>query len=386
MKGKRAGEKSGTAEGVYRDLQKHLDKQPIGYPATKSGVEVSLLKRLFSPEEVGLATRLSYKPRPPREIYEAAGETGMSLDEMEAMLDRMMKKGVIGHMERGGERLFFNLPLLVGMYEGQLYRLTPEFLKDFDRYTSSRSFGLEFLGTAVPQMRTIPVGRSIHPEHHITTHDHLQAIIEQTEAPIVINECICRKAAALKGKSCSKTTRLETCMAFGDTAKNCLRSGFGREISKEEALEIARLNESDGLVLQPSNTREVEFVCACCGCCCGMLSVHKMLPKPADFWASNYYASVDPETCTACGTCVERCEVGAVSVNDSLGASVVDLSRCLGCGNCVSTCPGESIRLLRKEKETTPPENLEDLYGTIMAGKKGVAGKIALAARLMLKR
>jgi len=241
-------------EGIYRDLQKHLNKQPVGYPATKSGAEIRLLKRLFNPEEARLAMKLSYKPSSINDIYEVVKESGMSFNDMATMLDEMMKKGAIGHLEKEGTRYFFNIPLVVGMYEGQLNRLTPEFLADFDKYTSDKAFGLEFLSTELPQMRTIPVERSIKPEHHVTTYDHLTELITGKDGPIVINECICRIAADLRGKPCKKTTRLETCMALGDIAKNCLRAGIGREISKEEALDIARQNEADGLMLQPSNT------------------------------------------------------------------------------------------------------------------------------------
>jgi electron transport complex protein RnfB len=373
-------------EAIYRDLQKHLNKQPIGYPATKSGVEIRLLKRFFNPEEARLAMKLSYKPRSAKDLYDVVKESGMSFSDMESMLDKMMKNGVIGHLERKGTRYFFNVPLVVGMYEGQLNRLTPAFLADFDEYTSGKAFGLEFLSTKLPQMRTIPVGKSIRPEHYVTIYDHLTNLITGSEGPIVVNECICRKAAGLKGKPCQKTTRLETCMALGDMAANCIRAGVGREVSKEEALDIARQNESDGLILQPSNTQKVEFICACCGCCCGMLLVHKMLPKPVDFWSTNYYASVNHESCTGCGTCVERCQVNAVTIDEHLGVSTVDLDRCLGCGNCVPSCPSEAISLINKEKETTPPERWADLYDTIMANKKGTFGKIKLATRLVLKR
>lgn len=372
-------------EGIYQDLQKHLNKQPVGYPATKSGVEIRLLKRFFNPEEARLAMKLSYKPCSINDIYEVVKESGMSFNDMENMLDEMMKNGAIGHLEREGTRYFFNVPLVIGMYEGQLNSLTPEFLADFDEY-ADKAFGLEFLSTELPQMRTIPVGKSIQPEHHVTTYDHLTDLITGTDGPIVVNECICRKVADLKGNPCQKTTRLETCMALGDIAKNCLRTGVGREVSKEEALDIARQNESDGLILQPSNTQKVEFICACCGCCCGVLRAHKMLPKPVDFWATNYYASVDPESCTGCETCVERCQVNAISIDEHLGVSTVNLDRCLGCGNCVSSCPSEAISLLKKEKEVTPPETSEDLYDTIMANKKGTFGKIKLATRLILKR
>jgi ferredoxin len=175
-------------------------------------------------------------------------------------------------------------------------------------------------------------------------------------------------------------------MALGDMARNSIRMGKGRVVSREEALDIASQNESDGLVLQPSNTQKVDFVCACCGCCCGMLRVHKMLPKPVDFWSSDYYASVNSENCTSCGVCAERCQVNALSLDDCLGIPTINLDRCIGCGNCVSSCPSAAISLLQKDKTVVPPMDTQGLYDTIMANKKGKLGKIKLAARLILKR
>src|SRR4030042_3802171 len=130
---------------IYRRLQKHLNKQPIGYPATLLGVELRLLKRFFTPDEARLAINLSYKPNPLESIYDRVKESGLSFDDMVCLLDQMMGKGVIGHFERNGFRYFFNLPLVVGMYEGQLYGLPDKFLADFDTYTAKMTFGLEFL-------------------------------------------------------------------------------------------------------------------------------------------------------------------------------------------------------------------------------------------------
>ena len=70
-----------------------------------------------------------------------------------------------------------------------------------------------------------------------------------------------------------------------------------------------------------------------------------------DFWSTNYYASVSAKRCSGCGTCVERCQVNAVSIDDGLGVSSVNLGRCIGCGNCVVYCPSEAMSLLKKEKE-----------------------------------
>jgi len=111
-----------------------------------------------------------------------------------------------------------------------------------------------------------------------------------------------------------------------------------------------------------------------------------MQPKPVDFWATNYYAKVNPENCTGCGTCLNRCQVNAINIDEHLNVSRVNLDRCIGCGNCMITCPSGARSLLKKEKETIPPVDSENLYNIIMANKKGKLGKMKLAVRLMLKR
>lgn len=142
--------------------------------------------------------------------------------------------------------------------------------------------------------------------------------------------------------------------------------------------------QKQGLVLQPSNTEKAEFICSCCGCCCGMLGMHKNLPKPVDFWASNYYAVVDKDACDGCGNCEKRCQVGAVSVSVKKQQSSVDLNRCIGCGLCVPTCPNKAISLQKKPTEVIPPQTKEDLLDIIMSHKKGKLGKLKVTGKLVV--
>jgi electron transport complex protein RnfB len=372
-------------ERVYRKLQEHLDKQAICYPATQSGVEVRILKRLFKPEEARLATHLSYKPRSVQQIYETVKGSGMPLRDMESMLDAMVRNGVTKCIERGGTRYFFSPPFIMGMWEAQVDRLTPEFLAEFEEYTNDITFGLEYFNRGFSQIRTIPVEKSLPIERHVATYDHITEIINGTDGPFVRLECICRRVAAMKGRPCQRTSRLDVCMVLGDWARNYIRSGVGIEIGKAEALETIRQNEVDGLVLQPSNTQNVEFLCACCSCCCMMLGAHKMMPRPVDFWLTNYYAAIDSENCTGCGDCVKRCQVNALSMDESLGIASINLDRCIGCGVCVTSCPLGAIRLLEKEKVTVPPVDLESLYDGILAKGQSQAAR-ELPARIGVKK
>jgi Pyruvate/2-oxoacid:ferredoxin oxidoreductase delta subunit len=268
------------------------------------------------------------------------------------------------------------------MYELQIGRLTPAFIRDFKEYTSGIGFGIEFLGTALPQMRTIPVAQTIRPHHRAATYDEIAGLLEKAESPFVILECICRKKKHMEGEACRMTDRRETCLGIGSIAQTVLMSGNGRRIDRDEALAILAANQKDGLVLQPSNTERAAFVCSCCGCCCGMLQLHRSLPRPVDFWSSNFYAVVDQAACNGCGICQRHCQVGAVVIPGKKKPAKVDLNRCLGCGHCVAACPQEAIVLRKKPEQIRPPRTRQDLHDILKANRKGPLRKAALVGKL----
>jgi Fe-S-cluster-containing hydrogenase component 2 len=341
---------------------------PVGYPATKSGVEINLLKAIFTPEQAKISTHLDYKHKTVDQIFETAKDEVGSKEELRRILDEIVPKGGISRRERDGKEQYAVIPLVLwGMYEYQLKRLTPEFLGDLGQYLQSE-FGYELATAKLPKMRVIPIEESVEAEHRIATYDELRHLIERSREHLAIQECICKKVNDLQGKPCRVTDRREVCMSFGDLADLYTKEGWGRKISQGEAFEIARKSEEEGLVLMPGNEQEAAFICACCGDCCGMLSMAKNFPRPAEIVASNYYAQVDTELCKGCRTCVKRCQTEAVKVENKI--SSVDLARCIGCGLCVPTCPENARCLVKKAKETVPPETEENLFDAIMAGKK----------------
>lgn len=371
-------------ENVYVHLQRHIDRQAIGFPATKSGTELKILKHIFSPKEAEIAACLSYQFEPIEKLFQKAGHLVESPEELAEVLYGVEKKGGIELKIKDGKKYYCNAPLVVGMYEFQLERLTPEFIIDFDEYTSDKKFGIEFISTKLPQMRTIPIAKSIQPHHKTSTFDEVTMLLQQADAPFAIFECICRKKKALGGNPCKVTSRRATCLGTGSMAQAVLRNDVGREITLDESLWVLDENQKQGLVLQPSNTEKAEFICSCCGCCCGMLSMHKHLPKPLEFWASNYYAIVDTDACNGCGNCAKRCHVGAANVSEDMQKASVDLNRCIGCGVCIPTCPQQAISLQKKPNEVRPPQTREDLYEIIMSHKKGRFGKLKIAGKFVI--
>lgn len=351
---------------IYRKLQKHLDKLPIGFPATESGVELKILKFIFSPEEAQIAINLRFVPEPLKTIYRRVKRFGITQEQLEEILKRMHKKGAIRitriEESNGHKNLYQNWFLVVGMFEYQLGRMTKEFYENFERYMEE-GFREEFMSTKINQLRTIPVEKSIEPQHNIATYDILRELIKEAEN-ISVEDCICKKGKELLGNPCKQTKTREHCFTFNSSAINAVYRGYGRLISKEEALKIIERAQEDGLIIQPTNSQKPNYVCCCCGCCCDLLINLKKLEKPWEFIYSNYLAEVDPDLCSGCKTCLRRCQMDAILIIDDIAS--VNLERCIGCGNCVVSCPEHAISLVKKDSELIPPETTKDLFLQIM--------------------
>jgi electron transport complex protein RnfB len=370
-------------EKAYKNLQRHLNRQAVGFPATRSGVEIRLLKHIFSPKDAEIATCLSYRPEPLVTVFERARHMFRTSGELAAALDRIHRKGGIHSHVLDGQKVYSNVPLVIGMYESQINKMTAEFVEDFNRYTGDKKFAVEFLATDLPQMRTIPVTQSIEPGHRTRTFDEVMALLEVADSPIAVLECICRKKKAIEGNPCQVSDQKENCLALGEMGQSFLMSGRGREITRPEAKLIIEQNQKDGLVLQVSNTKNAFHICACCGCCCGFLNVLKNLPEPLEFWSSNFHAAVDEDACEGCGVCEKRCQMGAVAVAAKNQPAAVNRNICIGCGLCVPTCPTGAIHLEENEPQVSPPDTRKDLYDVIMARKKGRLGKLKVTGKIL---
>ena len=369
---------------IYRRLQKHIDALPIAYPATESGVELRILKRLFTEEEAEVALGLSAVPEPVETIHRRVG--GHAEEELERVLDRMVEKGAIfggPALSRAGKKRYSRAPLAIGMYEAQVDRLTKEMQQDFDQY-SREAFAVALLDVKTKQMRTIPVNARFVPDRLVGRYDDARGLIAEGAGPWATRNCVCRQGKDALGEPCRQTASRRVCLMIGPAAKASLAGGEGQALTREETFALLDQAERDGMVLQPSNARDPVFICFCCGCCCGMLKAAKQFPRPAEYLQTNYHAAVDPDLCSECGTCHERCPMEALHAGN--GATVVDLDRCIGCGACVPTCPSEAVKLRAKVRETVPPRDLKALYGKIMTERFGLLGTAKRIGKALLGR
>ena len=179
-----------SIDTVYVELQKHLDKQAVGFPATESGVEIRILKELFTPQQASLALSLSFEPQTVTDIHKNTKIGGMSIEKVKSLLDGMIDNGSIGIMERDGTEYYHFMPLLIGIVEWHGSKSTPQFWADFYKYLT-QGYGRVYATTKVSQMRTIPVQQSLNVEHQVTTYDHVREIINNTDGRIAIAPCMC---------------------------------------------------------------------------------------------------------------------------------------------------------------------------------------------------
>ena len=119
-----------------------------------------------------------------------------------------------------------------------------------------------------------------------------------------------------------------------------------------------------------------------------MLRSLKLDPKPASLVSSPFLAGLNPETCKVCGTCITRCPMEAIRLDNK--KAVLNVDRCIGCGLCVSTCPTQSLSLNRKPEAQQPyvPKNTIETNTRLarVRGKSGTGRRIGMQVRSKLDR
>lgn len=201
-----------------------------------------------------------------------------------------------------------------------------------------------------PFTRVIPVGVAVPVSTQVLNYENVRDIIEKASI-LAVTKCTCR----LTAHKCDRP--LEVCLQVNKAAEYSLARGTGREVSKEEALDLLRSSEEAGLIHVTINKHQVDhFICNCCPCCCQTMPILiKEGTRVID--PSRFQAVVDQDLCTSCGACLERCYFGALHL-DEKEQTMVEGDKCLGCGLCRIVCPVEAISMEAVRPETFIPEKL----------------------------
>jgi Na+-translocating ferredoxin:NAD+ oxidoreductase subunit B len=350
-------------EDVYKKLAIHLDKTPSGFPETESGVELRILKQLFTKEEANLALSLILKPE---KIEAVAARANKDSKEIEPILIEMGVKGLIMHNKKDGVNTFMLLHFVVGIWEYQVNRLTKELIRDFNEYVPYLM--KDQYKHKTQQFRVVPVGKSVNTELNIMDYEQVENIIK-SQSKILVAPCICRKEHEIMENGCGKL--MEACLIFGSGAYMYESRNIGRAISCDEALDIVKKAVNQGLVPQPSNAKKPINICLCCDCCCQILKNIKNFEAPAKIVHSNFQAFVDEDECSGCQACEEICPMDAIDMDEQKIVAGVNMDRCIGCGLCVTACEFDSIALADKTgiDKIEPPAKIIETYMQITKEK-----------------
>jgi NAD-dependent dihydropyrimidine dehydrogenase PreA subunit len=375
------GRRRATAvDDLWERLRGHLDDLPGGYPATESGVEIRILKRLFSEEEAQLVLQLTPLLEPPRVIAKRAGLTP---EEASKRLYDLSRKGLVYRVTREGENQYMAVQFIIGIWEFHVNDLDPGLVEDVNEYLP-HLIDNEIWERA-PQLRTIPVNHEITVGHEIMPYEQAEEIV-RSRRRLAVAPCICRKEHQMVGEGCDRP--VEACLVFNGGADFYIENELAREIDAEEALDILKRAGAAGLVLQPSNSQSPTNICCCCGCCCQALLAFKRHPEPAALVSSPFIVAHDPDTCIACEVCIDRCQMDAIALAEEVVE--VDLKKCIGCGLCVPTCSTESLVLERKpeaEQRDVPVTQIEShLNRARIRGKLSKSDEFLLALRAAKNR
>jgi electron transport complex protein RnfB len=346
---------------TYEKLREFLDQFPVGFRKTQSGVEIEILKHLFTEEEAELTTFLTIRPERTASIARRAGK---DLAEIELKLESMAKKGLIFRSHRDDKTLYNAAPFMIGLYEYSVKKINKELAQLFKDYYYEA--GLEEIGASnVPGFKVIPLEESIQTDTVLYPYQMLEKSIRNARV-IAVTDCICRKEAKLLGEGCDHP--IETCLSFGVAAEYYIENGMGREITVDEAIKIIKETDESGLVHAGANSKHLSNICNCCPCCCvSMKGMIQFGLNKQKFLNAIFESIIDEVLCIACGNCVERCPVKAITLED---IAVVDRDLCLGCGLCASVCLEEAISLKPREDAIEPFNRVLEMGAAIIEAKK----------------
>lgn len=167
-------------------------------------------------------------------------------------------------------------------------------------------------------MRVIPIESAIDGETRRASYEEISTYLNENSI-FSVSPCSCRTDREVMGEGCGHLKE-DMCIQMGHAAEYYIRTGRAREITRDEAFEILKKAEENGLMHEIPNTDgsgKTHAICNCCGCGCLSLRTAAMF-KNVDMVRSNYVSVIDSTKCVACGQCVEYCPVNALKLGQKL--------------------------------------------------------------------
>ena len=262
-----------------------------------------------------------------------ARKVGKTVQEVQPLLDNLVYYGIFrrSHNETLGEDTYYMQIFAPGILEmmvnqKELLDTHPEVGRAFEEYTRNLAANM---GAMIPDgyglMRVIPVESALEGIPGVNEFERISHYLDKYDR-FSVSPCSCRASRTSIGDGCGHLDE-DMCIQMGKGAEHYIRSGRAKEITREQALEIIKRAEENGLMHDMVNIEEPgesAAICNCCACACFGLRVGLMYGA-RDAIRSNYVAEVDEAKCVACGQCVETCPGNALKLGQKL-CSTEDLT------------------------------------------------------------
>lgn len=331
---------------------------------TESPAMMPMITSYISPEEAEFMTGV---PLNAKTIDEIAALKNMDPDDIAPKIKALCEKGLMYESSRNdsvryklldAQQMFLRMPYWGGAETDEL--------KNTAHYANKYYMDGWYDQMDVVQqkaLRAIPIQKTIDDPRQILPFEDIIKVVDDYEY-YTVSYCPCRQRAKLDPDCQDSAYPLETCLHFDELGRHVVKHGLGREITREETLEILKKAADAGLVHGISNQEEKpDTICNCDPIYCTMFRPYHLLGHSQSMNPSNYKVKVNQETCKACGLCVKRCPMDAIELKVSSAASSkynkavsVNTDICIGCGVCVHKCPTGSIVLEHREETTRPPK------------------------------
>ncbi|NVM55094.1 MAG: 4Fe-4S binding protein [Candidatus Helarchaeota archaeon] len=362
-------EKNEELERYYEILAKKLDAtvfglSPIGTQGNVSDTWMEYLRVLVDPNDVKYLIQLPVFPGMMK-VKKLAKKINKSEEEAATILERLFQNDCVMRIGRKVKRYAIHLPFMIFDVPPLSYEEMPQdkarkLAKLSYKYLVDEEWYRNFEGSPdTPLSRIIPVQESVPIEQNILSHEQVEDIVKNARV-LSLQKCACRTRFDFLGiRKCDHP--LESCIGVNYGAQYFIDRGHAKQLTKEEALELLKKFNKMGLVHTTDNFAEGghNLICNCCPCCCSLIGGITRWKNPRAVAKANFIAMVtNPENCTQCGTCEEKCPFHANSLGDK--APEIDSEKCMGCGICVVNCPA-NVLILRREEREVVYKNLLDL-------------------------
>ena len=325
---------------------------------TESEHMMPMLAAYILPDEAAFLTGVPFSRKTAKEL---AAMKDMDLDEILPLLEKLTRKGLL-FVEEGAEGTRYRLNdsffifLRAAFWGGIDDDAHRDLAHKVNNYFHDGWFD-QFKQFPFRGLRTIPIGKTVDTEGGKTVLplENIVKIIEDMDY-YTVSSCPCRMRHNLDPEKEGCDHPVENCLHFGDLGRYCVRTGIGREITKEETLKILKEAADAGLVHGLANQEKPDTICSCCNDACMWFTSYRLLDHDKSLDPSHYRVKTNPISCTACALCVKRCPMDALTLETNQEAKnkykksvTVDLELCIGCGVCVHKCPAHALTLTIKE-------------------------------------